>query len=109
MDEISRTARRLDTSAPQGDSDEHRARAYCVASGFEFESKHGWWYVKNRKHIIAEYKPATGLVRFIPCQPRFVGRQSDYQVADWSGVESIIRSRTRWSGKSESSSQSKSE
>jgi hypothetical protein len=109
MDEISRTARRLDTSAPQGDFQEHDAREFCQANGFTFESKHGWWYVKNRKHIIAEYKPATGLMRFIPCQPRFTGKQADYQVSDWSGVESIIRSRTRWSVKSESSSQSKSE
>jgi hypothetical protein len=86
------------TVPPAGvDLDEHDAREFCAAHGYTFEIKQGWWRVSYQKKVMCEYRPATGLTRFIPHQPKFRGPQADYQVANWAGAEAIIRSRTRWS------------
>jgi hypothetical protein len=61
------------------------------------------------KQTLARYWPASGRVDVWPAEQRFPGTQGTYQVADFSGVEAIIRGRMKWKHSPDSTNPSRSE
>ena len=75
-------------------------RTFCERKGFTAQERHGWLYLYWGKQVAIEYNPRTGQVHAHRiAQSRYEAPSASYQVADWSGVTAIIRSRLAWTPK----------